>query len=106
MPYPKPAGDVARLRALARELIARLEHTFTQPPAAKNEERDILFGKASLTSTLVTLADLVLSLEKAERTGATAQDVPRPLEMQLSDMALVEAFLRRMQGDAPPRDEA
>ncbi len=98
----KIPDDMARLKAVTRGLLEKLEKALEEPVALKSDAFDAqtkvherLFGaKASLASTLVTLADLFLKLEGV----APGEDVVTAgRALSEADVALVEAFVQRMQ---------
>src|SRR5579884_2528148 len=90
-------ADLERLRCAARKLLSRLESALEQEAAApegdSQERHDRVFGsKDSLTATLVTLTDLLLTLEKPRPGDAAVSDdatASEPDMLTAADAALV-----------------
>jgi len=104
-PLPVP-NDLDRLKAVSRKMLALLEEALDSAPfyaddtlGQKLHER-LFGGKTSLAATLVTLAELLLKLEQAGKVpfgaGYVADDTAIAALSQ-ADVALVEAFVRKMQ---------
>jgi hypothetical protein len=90
--------DRQRLQAVARALLGKLEESLreggSETEAARLHER--LFGaRHSLVATLVTLSELLLTLEKA---AVTPQAEEEQKHLSPADMALVEDFVRKQRG--------
>lgn len=104
MPRKTPGNPKSRrLKQLAWKLIDRLEAALDQDfdPSSANADtqlrHDRLFGnKHSLTATLVTLCDLILKLEQAERvqdTHGMMENVAPNEALTPADIQLVHYFL-------------
>src|SRR4051812_19166446 len=95
---PQPPDDIGRLKQAARQLLARLEQALQEENEGPDEEQrqhthERIFGKASLASTLVTLAELMLKLEGSD---SSMQEPCGVASWAAGDVALVEAFVRRV----------
>jgi len=101
-----PIQDVDRLRDVMRKMLNRLEAALDEMEVfdeAKIKQRsgqyDRLFGsKTSLAETLVMIAELLMKVEvfqgaREEGQGQQAMAIALPD----ADVALVEAFVQRMQ---------
>ena len=93
-------GDIDNLKTVTRKMLDRVgkelgsrkaDPTKTEEDQQKAHER--VFGKTSLATTLVTLAELLLKLEQAQKSSGEEENIPSGQAMALSDIALVEAFI-------------
>lgn len=95
-----------QIRKIMRSILNKIENAMPDlaPPADEKEAKrqtnyhDRVFGKNSLATTLVMLAELLIKLDQAEK-NKQVEVAPNPSgdAMAPADMALVEAFIRRMQ---------
>lgn len=94
---PRRRDDRQRLQAVARTLLRRLEEALKDAgdgddPALLLRVHERLFGaKHSLVATLVTLAELLLSLEAPALNAAAGEGGM----LSPGDVALVEDFVRK-----------
>ena len=96
--------DLERLKRAARALLSMLEMAVVRKLPVDEKEvemwvqvHDRLFGsKVSLASTLVTISDLLLKLGSVASAKSGGVDAGALSE---ADVALVEAFVKKMQGE-------
>jgi hypothetical protein len=124
-----PPSDITQVKEVAKLLLGRLEinirnrsplnpkkpkegtdeKTIAEIEKKKKEKEDqqkkqyeTIFGKRPCLDNLVTLADMMMKLEKAEAPTVPATlDNPTPseeLKMNDADLALVEHFVERVRG--------
>lgn len=99
-------NDINRLKLLTRKILANMNKELEnkKPPAFAAVEgwekaHALVFGKAPLSDSLVTLSDLLLKLNEVD----VSQDAEHATPLGQGDMALVEAFLRKIgEHYAPP----
>jgi len=102
-----PLNNIEQLKNISRKMLDRLEQALEEEqansdPKLKQDAHERMFGvKSSLAATLVTLAELMLRLEQADKTigddntalNANAQ------ALSASDIALVEAFVGKIKNN-------
>jgi hypothetical protein len=123
-----PMSDIAQIKSVANLLLGRLEITIrklnpvnpkkpkgiSDPKIAAAKEKETkkketkrkkqykeIFGDGPCVDNLVTLADIMLKLEKAESNAPPMQEnyfSSPELTMNAADMALVENFVERVRG--------
>lgn len=105
------ASDVEWLKRVARRLLSRVEAALEEAGAGEDKEvkaqrwaHERVFGtRASLTTTLVLVAELLLKLggmTKPAQGDAADEGVLQKLSEE--DVALVEAFVRKMEQAQTP----
>ncbi|MDX1974443.1 MAG: hypothetical protein SFT92_02080 [Rickettsiales bacterium] len=88
--------DIDSMQALTRRLIEKLEQS-----VACAESEMLFSAKSPMVSSLVTLCELMLALEKARNATSAATALPSAVEpslpMNAADLQLVQHFLQKMQ---------
>ena len=90
------ATDIVWLKTVARKLLLKLQEALGGDLSAGSALQDAIFGKGSLVSALVTLADLLLRLHEAEQGIEAIKEVAEPVFSE-GDVALIKAFVCKMQ---------
>ncbi|MDE3016050.1 MAG: hypothetical protein KGI29_03910 [Pseudomonadota bacterium] len=105
--------DIDRLKGLTRKILLNMNKELEnkKPPAFASVEgwekaHALVFGKAPLSDSLVTLSDLLLKLNDVDVEEKSGDGAP----LAQTDVALVEAFLRKIgehyEAAAPKKPEA
>src|SRR5436190_1357885 len=105
--------DIQRLKTVTGKMLDQLEKTLScrvlkSPKQAEHREKmhEWVFGnKSSLAVTLISLAELILRLEDAEKQTALNSEAGSSAptrSLAEADIALIEAFVQRARDQATP----
>lgn len=98
-PKKRSINDIGRVRRVARKLLKKVDDHIEADPLLDDGWRNTyerLFGKIAPADTLMTLADLFSKLDQADPPAQETAALPE-MPLAASDIALVEAFIRRVQ---------
>lgn len=101
--------DIIRLKRIARKMVEQLEEAIEQCGAvsagdSKKQKSDSLFtGKNSLITALITLTDLLLTLESSapQNDEISKEDELALLSLSKADRELLRHFVEKQQAQEP-----